>query len=139
MCAIDELELVVTPARALRALVLAVADLCRVGRQCVLGSRRREVQLDHLPVAFVLVVEIVEDIEEPVLQRELPRERALGGDACVRRCRHVGGDAVRPLVVRAAGAECPAGKVEVVAEEAPREVLRGRGDLHDVGRIPGPS
>ncbi len=35
-------------------------------------------ELDHLPVAFVRVVPVVEDVEEPVLQRELPGPRGVG-------------------------------------------------------------
>jgi hypothetical protein len=62
-----ELELRRVPFRALGAYVLAVADLERGGAQ---RSGRRgsvEVELDQLPVAFVQVVEVVVDVEEPVL------------------------------------------------------------------------
>ena len=73
MGAADDLELVVVPRRPLGAFVRAVADLDRA-----LVERLRRVvgvedELDHLPVALVHVVEVVEGVEEPVLQRELAR------------------------------------------------------------------
>jgi hypothetical protein len=71
MRAVDEQQLVVAPPRALGALVLAVADLRRLRLEGLRRRARREVELDHLPVAFVLVVEVVEDVEEPVLERQL--------------------------------------------------------------------
>ena len=73
MGAVDEVELVVAPARLLRSLVLAVADLGRSLRERIARGCRVEVELDHLPVAFVQVVPVVVDVEEPVLQGELPR------------------------------------------------------------------
>jgi hypothetical protein len=67
--------------------VLAVADepgyLPERLRRCC----RIEVELDHLPVALVLVVEVVEGIEDPVLQRELVRVRRIGDDTRVDRRR----------------------------------------------------
>ena len=73
MRAVDELELVVAPLRALGAFVLAEADARRRAGEGVASARRVEVELDHLPVALVQVVPVVEGVEEPVLQRELPR------------------------------------------------------------------
>ena len=70
---VDELELVVAPVGALGALVLAVADLDRLARERPRGVVGVEDELDHLPVALVLVVEVVEGVEEPVLERELAR------------------------------------------------------------------
>ena len=46
--------------------------------QRLLGAGSVEEELDHLPVPLVLVVEVVEDVEEPVLQGEpgrMPRPR----------------------------------------------------------------
>ena len=78
---VDDLELVLTPIRPLGALVRAVADLGGLLR----GDRRGGVgrvedELDHLPVALVRVVEVVERVEEPVLERELAREAGVGCD-----------------------------------------------------------
>ena len=78
MRAVDELELVVAPGRALGALVLAVADLDRLARERLAGVVGVEDELDHLPVALVRVVPVVEDVEEPVLQRELARVAGVG-------------------------------------------------------------
>ena len=57
--------------------MLAVADLDGRALQRLLGSVRVEDELDHLPVALVQVVEVVEDVEEPVLERELARPAGL--------------------------------------------------------------
>ena len=63
-----------------------------------------EVELDHLPVALVLVVPVVEDVEEPVLERQLAGLAGLGHDAGVGRGRRLGRQARRPLLVGAARA-----------------------------------
>ncbi len=133
---VDDLELVVVPAGPLGPLVGAVADL--VGMWCGDRSRsvgRVEVELDHLPVALVLVVEVVERIEDPVLERDSAAHRRIGRD--VRVDGRIGPlrDAARPQLVRAAGVERTAGEVEVVLVEA-GDVLRGRADLHEVGGVP---
>ena len=83
MRAVDELELVLAPGRALRALVLAVAD--GLGSPCERLPRVGgvEEELDVLPVALVRVVPVVEDVVEPVLERELPGMTGVGGDVRV--------------------------------------------------------
>ena len=134
--AVDDLELVIAPARTLGALVRAVPDLGRL----VLRERRRgigrvEDELDHLPVALVGVVEVVEGVEEPVLQRELARLGGVGGDVRVDRGLVAGRQPPRPSLVVAAGVERVAREVEVVLVE-PGDVLRRRPDLHEVGRVP---
>ena len=134
--AVDDLELRVAPFRPLGALVRAVADLVRVVRGEGRGRvRPREVELDHLPVALVLVVEVVERIEDPVLEGDLV---AVGGIA-----RDVGvdgrlgplRDAPRPELVGAARVERAPREVEVVLVET-GDVVRRRADLHEVGGIP---
>ena len=72
---VHELELLVAPGGALRALVRAVPDLDRLGGERGPRVGRVEDELDHLPVALVRVVEVVEGVEEPVLQGELARSR----------------------------------------------------------------
>ena len=67
--AVDALELLVVPGRLLGALVLAVADLDGRPLQRLRRARGVEDQLDHLPVALVQVVPVVEDVEQPVLER----------------------------------------------------------------------
>src|SRR5215216_2341297 len=85
MRAVRELQLVVAPVGLLGALVLAVADLDRLGPERLLGGGRVEDELDHLPVALVQVVPVVEDVEEPVLQRERARMLWVGHDVRVYR------------------------------------------------------
>ena len=77
------LELVVVPARPLAAVVLGVADPDRLLVQRLGGRGRVEDELDHLPVALVQVVELVEVVEEPVLEGELSRRVRLGHDVRV--------------------------------------------------------
>ena len=69
------LELVVVPACPLTAAVLAVADRDRIRLQRLLRRTDVEDQPNRLPVALVGVVVVVEDVEEPVLQRELSGTR----------------------------------------------------------------
>ena len=117
MRAVDELELGVAPRRSLGALVLAVADLGRRLRERLRGGRRVEDELDHLPVALVQVVPVVEDVEEPVLQRELARVRgSVATWAYDRRRRSLGRRCCHSQVV-AARLERVAGEVEVVVVE----------------------
>jgi hypothetical protein len=134
----DELELRVSPAGAFASLVLAIADERRLLPERLSRRRGVEVELDHLPVALVLVVEVVEDVEEPVLQCELARVRGIGDDPRVGGGRLALVEPVRPLVVDAAGGDGIAREVEVVVEEAVAEVLAGRRDLDDVRPVPGP-
>ena len=73
----DEFELVISPVRLLGALVLAVADDRRLPAEGLLRIGRVEDELDHFPVAFVRVIPVVEDVVEPVLERELARPARL--------------------------------------------------------------
>jgi hypothetical protein len=115
--------------------VRAVADQDRLLRESFARIVGVEDELDHLPVALVRVVEVVERVEEPVLEREL------SGVACFRRDVRVDGrlapvgKATCPALVVAAGVERVAREVEVVLEPVP-EVLRPRPDLHQVVRAP---
>ena len=136
---VDELELLVAPVGLLGALVRAVADRGRLLVQRLGGIGRVEVELDHLPVAFVRVVEVVEDVEEPVLERELARMGGVGRRRARRRsAASVGEEMALPELVVAARDERAARVVEVVLV-AVDEVLRARADLHQVGRVPGPA
>jgi hypothetical protein len=133
---VDELQLVRAPVGALGALVLAVADHRRLGRERVARIARVEDELDHLPVALVQVVPVVVGVEQPVLQRKLPRVLRIGRDVRVHRGLVSLHDATRPALVVAARVERVAGKVEVVLVEALREILGRRRDLDQVVRIP---
>ena len=132
---VDDLQLLLAPRRFLGALVRAVAD----GDRLAVERRARVVgledELDHLPVALVQVVELVERIEEPVLERDLARAPGVGRDVGVDGRLAVLGEAPRPVLVAAAGVERVAREVEVVVE-AVDEVLGRRADLHQVGRVP---
>jgi hypothetical protein len=134
--ALHDLELVVVPRRRRRSLVGAVADLDRIAAERLGGVSGVEVQLDHLPVALVRVVEVVEGVEEPVLERDLARARWLGHDVGVHGGSVVGREPLRPAFVGAARVERVAGEVEVVLPAA-EEVLRRRGDPYEVAPIPG--
>jgi hypothetical protein len=132
----EALELAVLPVGPLRALVLAVADLDRGTLQRLRGGRRVEDELDHLPVALVQVVPVVEDVEEPVLQRELVGESGLLRDMCVRHRAAPGCQPPFPIEIRATGIERTTGKVEVVVVQARRQILRRRPDLDEVVAAP---
>ncbi len=124
--AVDDLQLVLAPVRSLGALVRAVADVDRMllverGR----GVGRVEDELDHLPVALVCVVEVVEGVEEPVLQRELARVGGVGRDVRVDGGLVAGRQAPRPPLVVAAGVERVPGEVEVVLVEPARSFAVG--------------
>jgi hypothetical protein len=133
MRAADALELRIVPRRTLCALVLAVADL---DRRLLERLRRRcsvENELDHLPVALVEVVPVVEDVEEPVLQRQLPGVCRIGGHVRVDRRRASLGQSALPVQVVAAGLERVPGEVEVVGIEPATEALRRWPYLHEIG------
>ena len=109
----DALELLAGPGRALSALVLRVPDLER-GR--VQGRARRvgrEGQLDAFPVALVLVVEVVEVVVEPVLERDPVRDARFRDDGGIGHRGEATEEAAGILLVAAAGVERVAGGVEV--------------------------
>ncbi len=137
MGSVHALELLVVPVGAFGALVLAVPDL---GRRMLQSLRRRgrvEDELDHLPVALVQVVPVVEDVEEPVLKRELAGVRGITRDMRVHARRLPRGQPALPVQVVAAGGQRVPREVEVVLVEALREILRGRADLDEVAAAPG--
>src|SRR5215218_4679038 len=138
MCAANELELVVAPVSSLCALMRAVANRDRLGGERRAGVRGVEVELDHLPVALVKVVEVVENLEEPVLQRELPGMTRVGRDMGVHGWLVTLPQAALPALVVAPWVQGVAGEVEVVLVEA-GDVLRSRGDPHEVGPVPRPA
>ena len=134
--AVDHLELALPPARPLGALVLAVPNLDRFLVQGLRCGRGVEVELDHLPVAFVRVVPVVEDVEEPVLQCELSRLPLFGRDVRIDGGLRARGDQALPLLVRTAGVERVTGKIEVIAVEALAHLSSGGADRDQIGAIP---
>ena len=134
--AVDDLELVVVPRGPLGTLVLAVPDFERRRSERGRGVLGLEDELDHLPVALVLVVEVVEGVEEPVLEREPVGMARIGRDVRVDRRRGLLGEAVAPPLVVAARIERIAGEVQVVLVETLGEVLRGRRDPDQVRASP---
>ena len=136
MGAADDLELVVVPRRLLGTFVRAVADLDRALVERIRRIVGVEDELDHLPVALVRVVEVVEGVEEPVLQRELPGRRPLRRHVRVDRGVGVLREPAGPLLVRAARVERVPREIEVVLVQ-PGEVCRRRADLHEVEGVPG--
>ena len=135
--AADGVELLVAPVGALRPFVGAVAHLDRLLRDRLAGVRRVEDELDHLPVALVRVVEVVERVEEPVLERELPRVAGIPGEVGVDRRFAPCGEPSAPALVVASGIERVAGEVEVVLVPV-AEIRRLRPDLDEVGAVPRP-
>ena len=85
MGAVDELRASRRPRSPARRPRAGCSRPRRLLRQRLAGGGRVEVELDHLPVALVGVVPVVEDVEEPVLERELVGMRALGRDVGVDR------------------------------------------------------
>jgi hypothetical protein len=136
---VHELELLVVPGRALGALVLAVPHLPRLALQSRRGCPCVEDELDQLPVALVLVVEVVERVEEPVLERELPRMAGVVRGMGVRRRLRRACEPVAPPLVVAPRIERSAGEVEVVLVEALRKIGGRRRDPDQIGRAPGPA
>src|SRR5215470_3630004 len=112
--------------------MLAIADEYGPRPERLRRAGGVEVQLDHLPVTFVLVVEVVEDVEEPVLKRQLARMAGIRLDPRVRHRPSAAVQAVRPAIVGTPGSKRVAGEVQVVAPEPPPEVGSGRRDLDDV-------
>jgi hypothetical protein len=132
MGTVDALELVVVPSGALRPLVLAVADLSRRALKRLHRARRVEVELDHLPVALVQVVPVVEDVEEPVLEGELARMPWIRRDIRIDGGRPARDEPPLPMEIRTARVERVPRKVEVVLVEALGEIVRRRADLDQV-------
>ena len=101
-------------------------------RRASAGPRVSKSTWAYLPVALVLVGEVVERVVEPVLDRELAGVRRVGGE--------VGVDARLPAVVpgpepprvAAAGLERIAWEIDVVARGECPKVSRGRCALHDL-------
>ena len=93
---VDDLELLVVPPAALGSLVGAEPDLDRLLAERLARVVGREDELDHLPVALVGVVEVVEGVEEPVLERQLAREPGVGRDVRVDGGGGALGEAARP-------------------------------------------
>jgi hypothetical protein len=136
--AADELELVVAPVGLLGAFVRAVADRHGPRGERGAGVAGVEVELDHLPVALVQVVEIVENPEEPVLQREHPRLPRIRSYMRVHGRRVALAQPAVPAFVVAAWVKSVAREVEVVAVEA-GDVFGRRGDLDEIGPVPRPA
>ena len=116
--AVDELELLVAPVRHLGALVLAVPDGDGILAERLLRIGGVEEDLDHLPVAFVQVVPVVVGVEEPVLQRQLPGVRGVGGDVRVHSRLVALAQASVPALVAAARVERVPGEVQVILVKA---------------------
>src|SRR5262249_52904959 len=121
----DALELRALPRCELAALVLRVGDLERPRAQSLAcrGGRARE--LNSLPVALVLVVEVVEVVVEPVLQRDPVRDARLCDDSRVGRRARAAEDAAGGPLVPAARVERIAGEIEVVVGRLAVEVGGG--------------
>ena len=71
------------------------------------------------------VVEVVEGVEEPVLERELPENPCLAHDVRIHHRLAAPGEALRPAVVVTAWTERIAREVQVVLETVD-EVVGGR-------------
>ncbi len=122
----------VVPGSTLSACVLGIRELGGAARQSLLDGSGVEGDLDHFPVALVQVVELVEPVVEPELERD-PAHTGLPGDVRV-------GDRRAPLHelgrvpgVRAARPARVAGQVEVVVGPEPRQVGGGGRGGEQVG------
>jgi len=102
------LELGVGPHRPLPARVLGHVELVRAHSERRGRCRGCEVHLRHLPVALVLVGEIVERVVESVSDRELARMQRIAG--------HVRVDRRRPTVIPASKLPLvPTARIERIA------------------------
>jgi hypothetical protein len=110
--------------------VLREIHLVRALLQRLLGRGCLEVDLGHLPVALVLVREVVEGVEEPVLNRELVPMGRVRGHVRVDGRLGAGAPALEVLLIDAAGFERVARLVDVVALAKPEQVGPGRRLLH---------
>jgi hypothetical protein len=128
VCPANDLELLVVPGGPLGALVLAVPDLGRAAAQRARRVGGVEDELEHLPVALVLVVEVVEGVEEPVLEGELARNRRVDCHVGVDRRPGSRRDVPAPAFVAASWVERVAGKIQVVLVEPTAEIGRRRPD-----------
>ena len=90
--------------------MLAVADGYRLFGERLARVVGIEDELDVLPVAFVGVVPVVEDVIEPVLQGDLTRVAGVGGDVRIDGRRRTFGEAIRPPFVVAPRVEGFPGK-----------------------------
>jgi hypothetical protein len=124
------------PRRPLRALVLAVADHDGRALERLRRGGRVEDQLDHLPVALVQVVPVVEDVVEPVLQCELARVTRVAHDVRVDGRRVPFGDPVLPTQVVAARVESVPREVEMVLVEPLGQILGAGADRDQVAAAP---
>ena len=129
------LELLAAPGRPLAALVLRDADLDGSLPERFLDRARVEDELGELPVALVLVVEVVERVVEPVLDGELARPAGLGGDMDVGHGRLAGVPALEVALERAPRVKGITRQVEIEAVRFP-EQGRGRGRLHHYPAAP---
>ena len=98
-----------------------------------------EVELDHLPVALVQVVPVVEGVEVPVLQRQLAWDIRLRGDVRVRDDRPPLGHAPRPLARTRSPDRGRRPGNRGGSRRDPGEVLPGGCDLDEVGPAPRPT
>src|SRR5262249_10721491 len=119
------LELRAVPARALTALVLCVCDLERPAPQGLTYGVRCERELDALPVALMLVVEVVEVVVEPVLQGDAVPNPGLAREGGVGEGRGRAEDGARRPLVAATGVGGVAGVVEVVVAALSVEIPAG--------------
>src|SRR5437867_318484 len=121
------LELRIRPGGALPARMLSEVDLVGGLLQGKPRGRRIEVDLRHLPVALVLVGEVIERVIEPVLHRQLAGVPGVGGDVGVDAWLLAGAPAPKILLVVAPGMERVPRKVEVVLLAKGPEVRARRG------------
>ena len=124
------LQSVVVPLRVLPPLVLGVHRQGGLGVERLLRGVGVEDELQHLPVAFVLVVPVVVDPPQPVLEHQLAGVVGIAGHAGVDGGAEVAGHPVPPRLVVTARVERVAGQVEVVVVAEPEQVGGGRCPLH---------
>ena len=118
-------QLRVRPLRRLTAAVLGVVGLIGARRDRLGDGARAEEQLQHLPVALMLVVEVVEVPVEPVLQRKTCDARLVrypGVDDRLSALHHL----PSVLLVHAPGMQRVAGEVEVVVRPETGKLRRRR-------------
>ena len=133
---LDQLR-VTLPAPALAPAMLREIDLVRFTAQCRLGRGRVEVELDHLPVAFMLIAEVVEGVEQPILDCELARTLRIAGHVRVDRRPAIAEPGLELLLIAAPRPQGLSGEIDVIARRRLVQVLCRRSPLDDpTGGVP---
>ena len=120
-------ELVAIPIGGFAAAMLSKRDLVRfrIGRQRLLHRLVVELKLDHFPIAFMEIVEAIENVIKPILKRE-PIDARFGGDMGVNHRLPIAHPRSEKSLVTTTAVERSARQIEIVVVVFAGEIGRGR-------------